>query len=61
MSLQASAVVQSERQPEQAAQNPAQSAEVSASTAREPAHATNENRPALPSDSDAFRYLHVQK
>jgi len=43
------------------AQNLAQSAAVSVGKGEESTHAKNENRPILPSDSDASRCLHIEQ
>ena len=52
------AVTGAEKQPEQAAQNPAQYAAASAGNDREQVEAKNENRPDLPGDSVPYVYLH---
>ncbi len=55
------AAAATEGKPEQAAQNPAQSAAVTAGTGEKPTNATNKNRPDLPSDSSSSRYLHIDQ
>src|SRR5689334_1164063 len=54
----AQAVMRPEKSPQQVAQNPAQSAAVSAGNGQNCSKAGNENRSDLPSDSYASRYLH---
>jgi hypothetical protein len=54
----AKAVAGPEGQPEEAAQNQAQSAAVTSGNAQDSALARNENRSELPSDSDPSGYLH---
>jgi integrase len=55
------AVAEPQNRPEQAAQNPAQSVSVTAGNDRKDAQAENRDRPDLPGDSDACRYLHGMK
>ena len=54
----AKAVAGTDTSADQAAQNPAQSGAVTAGKGKEATTEQNKNRSALPSDSDASRYLH---
>jgi integrase len=54
----AQAVAEPQNRPKQAAHNPAQSTAVSNGNDRYAIHASNEDRPELPSDTSSSRYLH---
>ena len=54
----AQAVAEPAKRPDQAAHNPAQSATVTTGNEQDRSQTKNENRPDLPGDSSAYRYLH---